>query len=114
MSNETFWPSLSERMPAASTAVACTNTSLPPPSGAMKPKPLAVLKNFTVPIVIFGFSRGSEQGVPMNDHNPLSQPSRDRDAARKRAQNHFVVREQRDSAIRQEINRQRADTDAKT
>src|SRR5580693_9389012 len=39
-------------MPAASTAVACTNTSLPPPSGAIKPKPLEVLKNFTVPIVI--------------------------------------------------------------
>jgi len=50
----------------------------------------------------------------MNDHNPLSPPPRDRDAARKRAQNHFVVREQRDSAIRQEINRKRADTDAKT
>ena len=50
----------------------------------------------------------------MNDHNPLSPPPRDRDGARKRAQSHFVVREQRDSAIRQEINRQRADTDAKT
>src|SRR5581483_6026257 len=52
MSNDTFWPSVRVRMPAASTAVACTNTSLPPPSGAMKPKPLEVLKNFTVPIVI--------------------------------------------------------------
>src|SRR5690242_5647699 len=52
MSNETFWPSFSERMPAASTAVACTNTSLPPPSGAIKPNPFAVLKNFTVPMVI--------------------------------------------------------------
>src|SRR5689334_14349443 len=55
MSNETFWPSLKERRPAASTAVACTNTSLPPPSGAMKPKPLVVLKNLTVPIVIKEF-----------------------------------------------------------
>src|SRR5436190_19325206 len=44
-------------MPAASTAVACTNTSLPPPSGAIKPKPLEVLKNFTVPIVIESFLR---------------------------------------------------------
>lgn len=50
----------------------------------------------------------------MNDHNPLSPPPRDRDGARKKAQNHFVVREQRDSAIRQEINRERAATDAKT
>src|SRR5580698_6433532 len=58
MSKETFWPSVNERMPAASTAVACTNTSLPPPSGAIKPKPLEVLKNFTVPIVILNFLRG--------------------------------------------------------
>jgi hypothetical protein len=28
---------------------------LPPPSGAMKPKPLEVLKNFTVPMVIKQF-----------------------------------------------------------
>src|SRR5690348_15213186 len=55
MSNETFWPSVKVRMPAASTAVACTKTSLPPPSGAMKPKPFEVLKNFTVPIVITNF-----------------------------------------------------------
>src|SRR6059058_2004693 len=52
MSNETFWPSFRLRRHAASTAVACTNTSLPPPSGAMKPKPLEVLKNLTVPIVM--------------------------------------------------------------
>src|ERR1700761_2575896 len=52
MSNETCWPSFSERRPAASTAEACTNTSLPPPSGEMNPKPLVVLKNFTVPMVI--------------------------------------------------------------
>src|SRR5581483_1435248 len=38
-------------MPAASSAVAWTNTSLSPLSGWMKPKPLAVLKNFTVPVV---------------------------------------------------------------
>jgi hypothetical protein len=50
----------------------------------------------------------------MNDYNPLSPPPRDRDGARKKAQNYFLVREQRDSAIRQEINRERAATDAKT
>jgi hypothetical protein len=30
----------------------CTNTSLPPPSGAMNPKPFCSLKNFTVPVGI--------------------------------------------------------------
>src|SRR5580704_82023 len=52
MSNETFWPSARVRIPAASTAETWTNTSLPPPSGEMKPKPLVVLKNFTVPMVM--------------------------------------------------------------
>src|ERR1700742_3586025 len=52
MSKDTFCPSFRLRIPAASTAVACTNTSLPPPSGEIKPKPLEVLKNFTVPMVI--------------------------------------------------------------
>src|ERR1700722_15053839 len=52
MSKDTFWPSDSEVIPAASRAVAWTNTSLAPPSGEMKPKPLEELKNFTVPMVI--------------------------------------------------------------
>src|SRR5579862_4510812 len=52
MSKVTRWPSLRLRRPAASTAEICTNTSLPPPSGEMKPKPLEVLKNFTVPVAI--------------------------------------------------------------
>jgi hypothetical protein len=43
---------LSARMPAASTAEACTNTSLPPSSGVMKPKPFAELKNLTVPLIL--------------------------------------------------------------
>jgi hypothetical protein len=50
----------------------------------------------------------------MSEHNPLSPPPRDRDGARRKAQNHFVVREQRDSAIKLEIDRQREATDAKT
>src|SRR5258706_15529873 len=50
MSNDTFWPSDSDVIPAASNAVAWTNTSLAPPSGEMKPKPLEELKNFTVPM----------------------------------------------------------------
>src|SRR6185312_7468796 len=52
MSKDTFWPSDNEFIPAASSAVAWTNTSLAPPSGEMKPKPLDELKNFTVPIVM--------------------------------------------------------------
>lgn len=36
----------------------------------------------------------------------------ERNAARQRAQNHFTASEQRDSAIRQEIEQQRAATDA--
>src|SRR5215207_8943288 len=39
VSKETFWPSTSPRSPARSSAVAWTNTSLPPLSGWMKPKP---------------------------------------------------------------------------
>jgi hypothetical protein len=50
----------------------------------------------------------------MSEHNPLSPPPRDRDGARRKALNHFVVREQRDSAIKLEIDRVRAATDAKT
>src|SRR5262249_18620607 len=52
MSKETRCPSERLRIPAASTAVACTNTSLAPPSGEMKPKPLLALKNLTVPIAM--------------------------------------------------------------
>ena len=39
-------------MPAACTAVMCTNTSLPPSDGMMKPKPLVVLNHLTVPVAI--------------------------------------------------------------
>jgi hypothetical protein len=50
----------------------------------------------------------------MSEHNPLSPPPRDRDGARRKALNHFAVREQRDSANRLELDRVRAATDAKT
>src|SRR5947207_15854877 len=39
-------------MPDFSTAEIWTNTSLPPSFGEMKPKPLLILKNFTVPVAI--------------------------------------------------------------
>ncbi len=41
-----FCPSLRVRMPARSTALMCTKTSLPPPSGWIKPKPLWSLNHF--------------------------------------------------------------------
>src|SRR5262249_61873081 len=51
-SNATFCPSLSPCIPARSTALMCTKTSLPPSSGWMKPKPFWTLNHFTVPCVI--------------------------------------------------------------
>src|SRR5262249_33677223 len=51
-SKETFCPSLRPCIPARSTALMCTKTSLPPSSGLMKPKPFWLLNHFTVPCVI--------------------------------------------------------------
>src|SRR6056297_3711019 len=51
-SKVTFWLSARPVRPARSTAEMWTNTSLPPPSGAMKPKPLVVLNHFTVPVAM--------------------------------------------------------------
>jgi len=50
----------------------------------------------------------------MNDINPLSPPPRDREGQRKKALNHFALRELRDTAIKLEIGRERAANDAKT
>ena len=44
----------------------------------------------------------------------VSPPPAQRDAARKRAQNHFAASEQRDTEVRKEIQRQQAATAAKT
>jgi hypothetical protein len=52
-SKETFCPSLSPGIPARSTALMCTKTSLQPSSGWMKPKPFWPLNHFTVPCVIY-------------------------------------------------------------
>src|SRR3954463_12244737 len=51
-SYSTFWPSARLRKPSAWIAVWWTNTSLPPPSGVMKPNPFASLNHFTVPVAI--------------------------------------------------------------
>src|SRR5262249_54002137 len=51
-SKRTFCPSLRLCIPARSTALTCTKTSLPPSSGWMNPKPFWPLNHFTVPCVI--------------------------------------------------------------
>src|SRR5467141_3716522 len=51
-SYSTFWPSARLRNPSDWMAVWWTNTSLPPASGVMKPKPFASLNHFTVPLGI--------------------------------------------------------------
>src|SRR3974390_1163743 len=76
ISNETLWPSFRLRRPAASTADACTKTSLPPPSGAIKPMPLDVLKNSTVPMVIeFPLSSDSERTTCANGRGKKTRTS---------------------------------------
>src|SRR5262249_48942605 len=59
-SKATFWPSRRLRKPDCSTALICTNTSLPPSSGLMKPYPLSGLNHFTVPVVIGAFLKAVE------------------------------------------------------
>src|SRR5258707_6994101 len=49
MSTTTRCPSSSEVRPARCKAEACTNTSLPPPSRTIKPKPFVELYHLTVP-----------------------------------------------------------------
>src|SRR3977135_3060845 len=49
MSTTTRCPSSSEVRPARCKAEACTNTSLPPPSRTIKPKPFVELYHLTAP-----------------------------------------------------------------
>lgn len=51
-SNDTFWPSFSDLKPDEFIAEKWANKSSPPWSGVMKPKPLASLNHFTVPVAI--------------------------------------------------------------
>ena len=52
MSKETFWFSFRLLKPEPWIAEKCANTSLPPPSGVMKPKPFASLNHLTVPVAM--------------------------------------------------------------
>jgi hypothetical protein len=51
-SKKTFCPSLRPGIPARSTALICTKTSLLPSSGWMNPYPFWPLNHFTVPFVM--------------------------------------------------------------
>src|SRR6266404_845535 len=51
-----FVPHLSLVIPARSTALMCTKTSLPPSSIRLVPKPFWLLNHFTVPCVIISSS----------------------------------------------------------
>ena len=52
ISKLTFWPSTRLLRPERSTAEIWTNTSAPPWSGAIKPKPFVELNHFTVPVAM--------------------------------------------------------------
>src|SRR5258706_2307105 len=52
MSKETFWFSFRLLKPEPWIAEKCANTSLPPPSGVIKPKPFASLNHLTVPVAM--------------------------------------------------------------
>src|ERR1051325_6143327 len=65
--NSTFWPSLRVRKPEPWISLKWAKRSAPPSAGVMKPKPLASLNHFTVPvdtldmlIVPVGVGGGSE------------------------------------------------------
>src|SRR5690349_966616 len=51
-SNETFCPSFRVLNPGILIAEKCAKRSSPPPSGVMKPNPLASLNHLTVPVAI--------------------------------------------------------------
>src|SRR5690606_15087346 len=69
VSKLTFCPSSRPGRPDAWTAEICTNTSFSPPSGVMKPKPFAWLKNLTVPVCGMGNS-----SIPLLQYQPGYDP----------------------------------------
>src|SRR5689334_18540701 len=63
MSKVTCWPSMSSRKPGVAMLEKWANTSAPPPSCSMKPKPLAALNHFTVPDATSYLLRGQYAGA---------------------------------------------------
>src|ERR1700735_2459731 len=51
-SNVTFWFSCNDLKPLLCISEKCAKRSSPPPSGVMKPKPLASLNHLTVPVAM--------------------------------------------------------------
>lgn len=72
VSKEMRWPLSSVVRPERSTAEMCTNTSASPSSGVINPKPLSVLKNFTVPLWRGPRSTG---GPSLRGGRPCRKPS---------------------------------------
>src|SRR3569833_2047803 len=68
ISKVTFWPSASPESPARSTALMCTNTSVPPSCGWMKPKPFWPLNHLTVPCGIY-FSKANRRVTATRFHS---------------------------------------------
>src|SRR4029450_1803209 len=56
----TFWPSFRVLNPGMLIAEKCANRSSPPPSGVMKPNPLASLNHLTVPVAISAIPQEKE------------------------------------------------------
>jgi hypothetical protein len=52
--------------------------------------------------------------MPEGKYPGIDLPPRDRDGARRRAQNHFTAQAERDAAVKHEIAQERAVSDAKT
>src|SRR4030065_316251 len=62
-SNSTCWPSCRLLNPSPWMVEKCTNTSALPSVGVMKPKPLASLNHFTVPLCIVTSARVATDGT---------------------------------------------------
>src|ERR1700686_2482465 len=60
-SNDTFWPSFNDLNPGMLIAEKCAKRSSPPPSGVMKPKPLASLNHLTVPVGMLSSPNNQEK-----------------------------------------------------
>src|SRR5581483_5579915 len=77
-SNSTFWPSARVRKPSALIAVWWQNTSSPPPSCVMKPKPFVSLNHFTVPVAIRDIFLRKSGRLKLPSPTPeLAAPARD-------------------------------------
>src|SRR6187549_2946109 len=75
-SKETFWPSVRVLKPPMLIEEKCAKRSSPPPSGVMKPKPLASLNHLTVPVAILCRPKIIKKGLSPNRVKSLSPQER--------------------------------------